>query len=253
MIDNEFFKTMAPISLEDMNSVRLMNRVDSKYVAHISKIRQLLTLLTEDFFIQEIDGHFNMPYSTCYFDTHEADMFYQHHRGKKPRQKIRTRIYEGSIEIPFLEIKAKDNKGRTKKKRVAMEQGALMENYLDFLGKHSDYAEQELVPRMENHFYRITLVNKEKTERVTIDTNLDFHNLKTGRKASLHDIGIIEWKRDGNSMKSKLGFYLRELRIKPSGFSKYCIGMALTDSNLRQNRLKPKIRMIEKIAREDFC
>ena len=44
----------------------------------------------------------------------------------------------------------------------------------------------------ENHFYRITLVNKIMTERITIDTYLEFNNLKTDNKIELPEIGIIE-------------------------------------------------------------
>ena len=40
---------------------------------------------------------------------------------------------------------------------------------------------------------------------------------------------------------------LRELRIKPSGFSKYCIGSALTNPNLKRNRFKPRFTKIEKL------
>ena len=240
---------MDSISLEEMGEVRLMNRIDTKYVAHISKIEKLLKLLAEDYFIQEIDGNFNMPYSTCYYDTPEADMFYQHQRGKKTRQKIRTRVYEGSSSQPFLEIKLKSNTGRTRKKRVEMEEGPSLLTYREFLNRHAQYDVEGLQPKIENHFYRITLVNKEKTERITIDTSLEFHNFITGKFISLDEIGIIEWKRDGDSPKSKLNIYLRDLRIQQSGFSKYCIGLALTDPDSRQNRLKSKLRYIEKLAK----
>ena len=41
-----------------------------------------------------------------------------------------------------------------------------------------------------------------------------------------------------------------ELRIKPMGFSKYIIGTALTDSTLHCNRIKPRLRKIEKMMAE---
>ena len=249
MLDPSIFKSMDSISLEEMGEVRLMNRVDTKYVAHISAIEKLLKLMARDYFIQEINGEFNMPYSTCYYDTPDTDMFYQHQRGKKTRQKIRTRIYEGSDSPPFLEIKLKSNTGRTRKKRVEMLENDLILNYEEFLSQHSKYETELLIPKIRNHFFRITLVNKDKTERITIDTCLEFHNFSTGKNLSLNDIAIIEWKRDGASPKSKLLSYLRDLRIQQSGFSKYCIGLALTDPDSRQNRLKPKLRYIEKLAK----
>jgi len=42
--------------------------------------------------------------------------------------------------------------------------------------------------------------------------------------------------------------HLRLLRIKPSGFSKYCIGSALTNDALRQNLIKEKLHTIQRIA-----
>ena len=63
------------------------------------------------------------------------------------------------------------------------------------------------------------------------------------------DIAIIELKRDGR-VPSPILPLLRELRIKPAGFSKYCIGTSITNSNLNQNRFKPRLRKIDKIARK---
>lgn len=128
-----------------------------------------------------------------------------------------------------------------------MDRGDALKSYEDFLSLHTPYSLDSLVPHIENHFYRITLVNKDMTERVTIDSNLDFHNLTNGKKISMHDLGIIEWKRDGRKTNSPLADILKDLRIHPSGFSKYCIGMAVTTPGLKQNRLKPRLRKLNLI------
>ena len=62
---------------------------------------------------------------------------------------------------------------------------------------------------------------------------------------------IIELKRDGLTYSPILEL-LRELRIQPSGFSKYCMGMALTDGELKKNCFKPRLRMISKMCRVDY-
>lgn len=248
MIKHECLVDFEPISLEEMENVKLMNRIDTKYVTHISKIEALLDMAKSVYRIQEIDGQRNMPYYTCYYDTEEVDMFYQHQRGKKTRQKIRRRLYEGSETPQFLEIKSKNNKGRTRKKRVSMDQGEDLNIYSDFLEKHTVYPQDILTPKIENHFFRITLVNKNMTERVTIDTALEFHNFSTDKKISLPELGIIEWKRDGNDTRSDLKGLLHRLRIHEGGFSKYCIGMALTNPDLKQNRLKQRLRQINKVC-----
>lgn len=246
MLDSSVLNSFKPISLEEMGKVKLMNRIDTKFVTSVDKVQKLLEIASADYMVQQIDGQKNMPYYTRYYDTEDVNMFYEHQRGKKTRQKIRVRRYEGSDTPPFVEIKSKNNKGRTHKKRVAMEKGDDISCYNDFLSQNSNYDPATLIPHIENHFYRITLVNKDMTERITIDTNLEFHNLTTDSKVSLDNIGIIEWKRDGRC-KSGLDKILNELRIHQSGFSKYCMGMAITNPSLRQNRLKKRLRKINKI------
>lgn len=236
------------ITLEEMCDVKLMNRIDSKYLTTLPVLLQLLRGAKDDFFVQETDTGFrNAPYSTCYFDTQDVRMYYDHQRGKKSRRKIRIREYVDSGILPFLEIKDKNNKGRTKKKRVSMEEGSSLYNYSDFISKHSEFSSPELLPKVENRFNRITLVNKEKSERITIDTSLEFHNFVTGGHITLPNLVIIEWKRDGQSSQSRLKPLLRSLRIQECGFSKYIIGMAMTDKDLPQNRIKKRVRFIEKL------
>lgn len=227
-----------------MGKVKLMNRTDTKFVTSYSKILELLKEISHNYMVQEIEGKRNMPYATTYYDTLESDMYYQHHRGKKTRQKVRTRIYEGTMEFPFLEIKHKNNKGRTKKKRILMEGGEAISEYSEFVRENSNYNLDFLNPVLNNHFFRITLVNFDMTERITIDTSIEFFNIATGNQFNLPNIGIIEWKKDGRNCNSGLQQKLRELHIHQSGFSKYVVGMALTNNNIPQNRLKPKIRKI---------
>ena len=249
MVERDIIDAFQPISLEEMGKVRLMNRIDTKYVTSIDNVRKLLEAASPHYFIQQIDGSSNMPYYTRYYDTDDTMMFYQHQRGKKNRQKVRVRRYEGSSTPPFIEIKTKNNKGRTSKKRAPMVDANNMEltPYYEFLDRNSSFDPSSLIPHIENHFYRITLVDKSMTERVTIDSRLEFHNLITGQKSSLDKIGIIEWKRDGRKRDSELDRILKELRIHPCGFSKYCVGMAVTNPGLRQNRLKKKLRMIDRL------
>ena len=93
---------------------------------------------------------------------------------------------------------------------------------------------------------RITLVNFAKTERLTIDFNLRFHNLLTDDVRKLEYVAIIELKRDGNVPSPSLDIF-RQLRIKRSGFSKYCIGCALTNKNLKRNNFKERLNLVNKL------
>ena len=237
------------ISLEEMGKVKLMNRVDTKYLTTFPTLLKLLELASADYYVQEIGGERNMPYATCYYDTEGCFMYHEHQRGRKTRQKVRIREYVGS-DAKFLEVKSKNNKGRTKKKRVALgpDNSALRAND-EFLSRHTPWTSLHLLPRLQNSFKRITLVNRNMTERLTIDTSLCFHNMSTDLDRSLEGLVIIELKRDGLTPSPILGL-LNRLRIKPHGFSKYCMGMAFTDSGLRQNRLKERLRNADRLCRE---
>ena len=100
---------------------------------------------------------------------------------------------------------------------------------------------------MRNQFHRITLVNYEKTERLTIDYDVSFHNMETGRSADVGQLVIIELKRDGNVFSPVLDM-LRQLRIKPSGFSKYCIGSVMTNDGLKQNNFRERMVTFTKLS-----
>ncbi len=102
--------------------------------------------------------------------------------------------------------------------------------------------------RLKNNFYRITLVNKEKTERLTIDIRINFSNCITGVENTLSDLCIIEIKQDGNTY-SPFKDYLANLRIQKKRISKYCLGMVLTDSLLKVNNFKSKFIYINKVLK----
>lgn len=257
---DEIIATYSPITLDEMSGIKLMNRTDTKFVTTVDQLKLLLMLAHEDYRIQEIDGKRIATYYTAYFDTPDNNMYLVHQNGHAGRQKLRIRSYVDSG-LNFLEVKTKNNHGRTKKKRVDMlgfdplhpdheihfqRQDEVYKGYDEFLHKHLRYDPALLSEHLENHFHRITLVNKAKTERLTIDTDLCFHNIKTDRDVDLTGLVIIELKRDGLQPSPILGM-LRELRIKPSGFSKYCMGSALTNPSLKRNNFKERLRLVERL------
>ena len=238
----------APISLEDMREIRLMNRIDTKFVTTVPVLLQLLEMAKDDYWAQEIDGERNLADQTTYFDTLDYNMYYVHQSGHTNRQKLRFRTYVSS-NLQFMEVKTKNNHGRTKKKRMKVVDTDITDSEkLNFLQEHLRYNPDELRPAIANSFNRITLVNKGKTERLTIDTDLQFNNLVTGTKRNMGKLVIVELKRDGLCYSPVLEM-LRQLRVFPHGFSKYCMGSALTNDELKVNRFKQKLRDVERIVR----
>lgn len=241
----DILREYTPITLEEMKSVRLMNRIDTKYLTTRTVLSHFLEQALAEYRLQEIDGEYLMPYHTLYFDTKQCSMYMDHLHGHKTRQKIRIRTYETS-DVSFLEIKNKNNKGRTKKKRIQCNRFE-DSDCTEFIGKYARYTYSDLLKQIENRFTRITLVNRKMTERLTIDTGLKFHNCQTEINCKLENLVIIELKRDGHTV-SESSAMLRNLRIQPAKFSKYCMGMALTDSGLKHNRFKPRLRTIDKLC-----
>jgi len=248
------WKRIGSITLEEMDSIKLMNRIDSKFVTEEGMLEKVLERAADQGYRALVtEGTMISPYNSFYYDTDNLEMFTFHHNRKLTRQKIRTRVYVNSG-TTFLEIKRKNNKGRTKKKRMEIAPELFSDFRQDseaaaFLAEKSAYTADRIAPRLETIFRRITLVNAAKTERLTIDTALRFVNHDTNLEAGLCSGVIIELKQDGRAF-SEMKNILLDLRVKPMRISKYCIGTTLTNPNAKSNRFKLKVKKIEKITGE---
>ena len=256
VIDNSLLSRFEPITLERMDSIRLMNRIDTKFVTDTLMLKNILNdALSHGYLVFESDGERLHAYDSIYFDTSDLQMYAEHRRGKLVRQKVRTRVYCESG-LCFLEVKKKNNHSRTRKKRVEIPLADFQDFRSDpearlWLSSHSGYSVEEVSPAVETLFNRITLVNKGLTERLTIDTSVTFKNLRTGATADLGAAVIIELKQDGRTH-SEMKDILLKHRVKPFRISKYCIGVSLTDSSARTGRFKEKIRYIDKLNKNFY-
>ena len=242
--------TISPILLGEMDSIKLMNRIDTKFLTtEATLVHVLEDAAARGYRALETEGTRISAYDTLYYDTTGLQMFLDHHNRRLVRQKVRTRTYVGSGQT-FLEIKRKNNHGRTKKMRTEIPPAGFRDFSAEpaarqLLEKYSAFPAEVLSPALETLFRRITLVNAARTERLTIDTGLRFRNARNGREASLQDAVNIELKQDGRAA-SEMKDILLDHRVKPARLSKYCIGTTLTDGAVKSNRFKPKVRMIEK-------
>ena len=240
-----------PITLEEMDSIKLMNRIDTKFFTNEATLVDILADADRcGYRVLDVAGDRISPYVSVYFDTADLKCFFDHRNRHLVRQKVRTRSYVKQGKT-FLEIKRKNNKGRTNKKRIAIDPGCMTdfsgdEAAVAYLAGHSWFTVDRLSPVLETAFRRITLVNAEKTERLTIDVELAFRNFRTGREASLLDSVIIELKQDGRASSPMKGILL-DHRVKPFRVSKYCVAVTLTDPAARSGRFKTKVRRMEKV------
>ena len=250
---NDILNEMTPISLDEMSAVKLMNRVDIKYVADDLTVTKLFSLIKDEYYVQEIDGKRVAAYDSVYYDTVDNRMYIIHQDKKLKRDKLRVRNYVDTGNY-FCEVKHKNNHGRTKKKRIEVGEKVFADLNGDpavreFVEKQlPDYDFDGFMKKLSTSFERVTVVNKGKTERITIDFNVRFHNFENGNETGIAPLVIMELKRDGQC-ESFFQKTLFEMRVKPLSISKYCIGRALTDKTLKQNRFKKKIIKLEKLKK----
>lgn len=234
-----------PVSLADIDEVKLMSRIDRKYWFHLSKLPQILEQTLADYHILEIEGQRLMDYETTYFDTRKNKMYLKHHNGKMNRHKLRKRKYV-STGSSFLEVKFKTNKKITEKCRIGIEfeRNEFIKKERSFIKKKSPYSGKKLFPVLNNKFKRLTLIHKDKLDRCTLDIAPIFWN--DDKVVEVENMGIFELKRGSNLKSSPIISILRNLKIRQRGMSKYCTGRALLEPRLKQNAFKARLNFINK-------
>ena len=235
-----------PISLEEMDVIKLMNRQDTKYVFNQAQLPAILSKLKEHYRVLEIDGLREMTYGNVYFDTKDFRFYNLHHNGKLNRYKIRNRAYVES-DLAFCELKFKSNKKRTEKQRTRIEklEKEMNDETASFLQDIAPVPTSELLPKLFMDFNRITLAHKGFEDRCTIDFNLRAYN--DSNSFEFENVVIAEIKQQKFSAASAFNQILKSEKIYPMGFSKYCIGMANVYPELKRNRFKPKLLKLKKI------
>jgi len=235
-----------PISLSDMESVALFNRVDTKYIFGVSQLLMALQPLVGQYRILEIEDIRLSQYSTLYFDTPDFYMYQQHHNGLGTRYKVRTRQYVDS-DLAFFEIKHKTNQGRTIKSRFQTPRiyPRLGKDADAFVSALTPVRPDRLEPKLWNNFKRMTLVSNDRPERLTIDINVAFNRGNTF--VELPGIAIAEVKQEHRSQDSDFIQQMRALGIRPTPFSKYCVGASLLYEHLKRNNFKDRLRLVEKV------
>ncbi len=244
-LDN-YIEKFEPISLSEMDSVALMKRVDTKFVFNRILLEKIFPLLIEHYKLLFVKGIVKSQYTSTYFDTNNFDFFLHHHNGKLNRSKVRFRDYIDS-KISFLEVKRKNQKGKTIKKRIKVDNSStkLNHNQKQFIQDRlqKDY---ELFYCHKNFFRRITMVSKILKERITIDFDLQFENEKETIREKTNHIVIAEVKQEKLDRTSFFYKLMKENGIRPSSMSKYCIGTSLLNTDLKANRFKKNFRILKK-------
>ncbi len=240
----------ASISLAGLNAkAAMLTRLDNKYIVSLDVVAKALNHWEKQYDVLEIDQQRVFTYETCYFDDAQLSAYFDHHRGRRQRLKVRTRNYLDSQQC-FLEIKLKDIRGVTIKKRMAYapeEHGIISADGQQFIAdvqqeKYQKQILQDLRATLHMRYKRITFVAKEGSERLTLDSQLVF--FKDGKSYPLApNIFIVETK--SANANGKADAILRQLHQHPSNkCSKYCLGLCVTAQVDKRNRFLPSLRRL---------
>lgn len=235
-----------PISLDEMKETRLLKRVDTKYIFHESILPDILQGLSKNYYALEVDGVRLQRYKTRYYDTPNFELYRQHHNGQRDRFKLRVRSYLNS-EAEFLEVKRKDNLGRTQKSRLLSEDlpSGKSPDVRSFLETAFPFNYDSYVPKIANSFYRLALISKHDQERLSIDLDLRF--LSPSTQFALPGVVVAEVKQPRFSVHSAFIQQMRRAGRRPTSFSKYCVGIALAYPHIKRNKFKPLLLDIQKL------
>jgi hypothetical protein len=235
-----------PISLEEMDHVKLLDRIDTKFVINEDQLSEYLKAVVPHYYILTIGGGLLHPYETLYFDTPSFQLYQMHHNGLRNRYKLRCRKYVNSG-ISFFEIKTKTNTSRTIKKRIQVESipDSLDAPLNQYIKDHTPGDFHNYVPALRVFFDRLTFVNKLANERLTFDLNLRY--ACNGTEKKIDRIVIVEVKQEKHSV-SPFGELMKINHQHKNYLSKYCLGVACLNKGLKRNRFKQKINELNKLG-----
>ena len=233
----QIINRFSPVTLDEIQDYALQDRVDTKYLIRLMDLPALLKALYDSYSILEVETYKINGYRTLYLDTPVLSFYHDHHNGKRPRYKIRMREYLSSGQV-FFEIKKKENEFRTIKNRVEISR---IREYLtptmrDFLSEYYPGEARNLQPALWNTFDRITLVNNNTFERLTVDSGLSFFN--NTNTLQLSHLAVLELKQSDFSRASTIIQTLKLKGYQPISFSKYCTGIATLRTDVKRNRFK---------------
>ena len=242
----DIIKHLPVVNLAELAKVDFDGRIDTKFIFSTDKLMPFLEAIQHESVILQVNDQRRFDYRNLYFDTPEHTFFRDHQAGKGNRLKIRARAY--SERGPFMfELKSKTNKGLTLKKRLALSsfEQATSIPVNTFLKDNLGYGLESLPNRTTVNYSRMTFSNLEMTEKFTLDLGLS--TSLNNEEIAFKNLVIAEVKQEKFSNRSIFVKSLKDLKIYPSSFSKYCAAVMKVNEELKRNRFKPILRKVHKI------
>lgn len=241
-----FLNEMKTVSLAELDSVALLNRIDNKYVLSSSQLEYVLDSIQQHYKVLQIGNDKIFTYENNYFDTKDLQFYYDHHNGYANRMKVRSRKYV-ETDASFFEIKRKEHIDRTAKTREKVNQiiSSIDANQKEIVQSLSRKPITDLELVLNNKFQRITFVNNKQTERMTLDFNIHFSDENKQKKFS--NFYVLEIKQSKSNGRSIVTEILKKNNIREQNFSKYIFGVISLKDNIRMNNFLPLLKKINQL------
>lgn len=225
---------LAPIGLAELvERAELLTRVDRKYVLPIHLLDTLLAALPADAQVLDIDGRRRFGYRSTYLDTPDHQSYLVAGRGHRQRWKVRSRTYLDTRDS-WLEVKTRTSRGHNLKQRIphpdAEVNGGLTVEGHQFAAGIIGRSTRALRPVIVTAYQRTTLFLPQSSSRVTIDVDLGWTSLASGRDLDRPSLAIVETKT--GSTPSEMDRLLWRHGHRPIRISKYGVGMAALHPDL---------------------
>lgn len=234
----EILSQFSTLDLKELDAVNLLERRDFKFCFHENKLPFFLENMLADYEILKIGKDVSFEYVTKYFDTPDFKFYFNHHNEFGNRLKTRSRYYV-QTNMHFAEIKSKNNRSITIKERKKIS---------DTDGEAEQYLEENINKNLELkcmvYFRRFTFLNKNRIEKITLDTDLKFTISSVTKSFDGLCIAEVKCKNAQNSPFQNL---MKQNYIYQSGLSKYCMAITQLYPDLKQNNFKPTLLQIHKI------
>jgi hypothetical protein len=242
----EILNEFEPITLKQMDNVKLQDRVDTKFMFRDNLLPSILTQIRDHYYALDINGLRFNHYETLYFDTKDYRMYLNHQNGKANRYKFRARRYVES-DLSFFEVKFKNNKGRTIKERIKrpMIFDHISDTSRELVKNVSNVDPDTLEPKLWVHYRRMTFVARETSERLTIDSNMVYNDDRMN--VPITGLAIAEVKQGSAQDRSPFIALMRRNRIQEKSISKYCLGVISLNQDIKKNNFKPTLLYLQKL------
>ncbi|QZT38218.1 VTC domain-containing protein [Halosquirtibacter xylanolyticus] len=218
-----------------------MTRYDQKFIIPSESLDVILGYLQKSYHVLKVNESWLQEYENHYYDTARLDLARDHLRGKRPRYKLRKRIYIDTEDC-YWEMKCKVVGGQMVKKRIkASMNGA--ERFIN--GFEIPIGIEALRNSLKNNYFRASFYSLESNEKVTIDQSLKI--LQDNQWVDILEGFVVVEVKGMHFNESSFVQFLRSHSFRSIKFSKYCFGIGMLHTQFFPHKRKAVLHYLKSL------